>query len=86
METPKLTPIAKAISKFQTHYDTGENLNDKSEREVGYSACLKHAMQILTELLPAERQMVENAYRVGGHDWYVHKFNSEVYFENNLKQ
>jgi hypothetical protein len=60
------TPITEAIEKMQKHYQQGETLENKTEREIGYSMCLKHSIHILTELLPKEKEVIEKSYIAGG--------------------
>lgn len=86
------TPIAIAIEKLK---ESAEFINaDDSREDRYYQSGLKEAIEVLTELLPQEKEMVEKAESDGFTDaWELtvkggkNKYkNAQQYFEENYTQ
>jgi hypothetical protein len=71
----QLTPIQEAIDKI-TELQNNENITGFTKR--AYSICL----DILTDLLPKEQQVIEDSYNNG--EQHGHEYTSITYYESKF--
>lgn len=80
---PKETPIMELIEKLNFDKE-GTGLDTEYDR--GFVFGMRHAIKLLTSKLPAEREMIEEAYRSGKDDAYARPWcDSKKYFNETFK-